>query len=516
MSACRGFETTRMYHVRKKDEVVLADATAIQNNDVHQGPWDGFVQSKKCEANGTVEGKGCGLAKPSAPDVIIIEDDGSSEVENFDSEVGTRRSQSHYHSSSSGYDLNDSSFDTSILDSSDEEDCVVIEPHATTQPSLSGLRFSKARKRPRSIDDAPLRSSKRRSSPSDLSDCEVIVDSDGKVRQDWEEAALRRRTGKAVCRAESEESTSVSNHVNSNARRSQKGNQSDDIFRKSFEHSIDQHVGSKLSIPEAGSSMAKDSKKDAGYDQQGSNVEVSDVGSDDSYEAASSTGNMLKRFVDGTEVVEPHSNNAEASVQLNVTPIHNCLKLNQGTETLKILPSADNTLTDREMLKRTEEFQHADEEEWARRRQELQKQAEEAQRERKKRKIEAERRREMEARQQRRLEEIRQSQLKEEETSGFKEQVRDRIRLELDHIAARCKDMATLLRQLGVPVEGGRFATTQQVTAAYKKALLRFHPDRAAALAKSDPTLQVEAEEKFKLVSKMRKVLPLVSSSFFR
>ncbi|KAI5064398.1 hypothetical protein GOP47_0021068 [Adiantum capillus-veneris] len=64
--------------------------------------------------------------------------------------------------------------------------------------------------------------------------------------------------------------------------------------------------------------------------------------------------------------------------------------------------------------------------------------------------------------------------------------------------------MATLLRRLGVPVDGGAFPTDQQVTASYKKALLRFHPDRAAALAKSDPASQVEAEEKFKLVSKMK------------
>lgn len=55
-----------------------------------------------------------------------------------------------------------------------------------------------------------------------------------------------------------------------------------------------------------------------------------------------------------------------------------------------------------------------------------------------------------------------------------------------------------------------------KVTAAYKKALFRFHPDRAAALAKSDPAHQVEAEEKFKLVSRMKGVLPLVSSSYFR
>lgn len=40
-----------------------------------------------------------------------------------------------------------------------------------------------------------------------------------------------------------------------------------------------------------------------------------------------------------------------------------------------------------------------------------------------------------------------------------------------------------------------------QVHAAYKRALLRFHPDRAS---KTDIRQQVEAEEKFKLISRMK------------
>lgn len=45
-----------------------------------------------------------------------------------------------------------------------------------------------------------------------------------------------------------------------------------------------------------------------------------------------------------------------------------------------------------------------------------------------------------------------------------------------------------------------------QVNAAYKKALLRFHPDRSS---RADLRQQVEAEEKFKLISRLKeKLLP--------
>lgn len=40
-----------------------------------------------------------------------------------------------------------------------------------------------------------------------------------------------------------------------------------------------------------------------------------------------------------------------------------------------------------------------------------------------------------------------------------------------------------------------------QVNAAYRRALLKFHPDRTS---RTDIRLQVEAEEKFKLISRMK------------
>lgn len=72
-----------------------------------------------------------------------------------------------------------------------------------------------------------------------------------------------------------------------------------------------------------------------------------------------------------------------------------------------------------------------------------------------------------------------------------------------------------MLRNLGVEVDGGVFPSIPQVNAAYKRALLRFHPDRVAALAKTDPLHQVEAEETFKLISKMKTMLQPVALSYY-
>ena len=50
---------------------------------------------------------------------------------------------------------------------------------------------------------------------------------------------------------------------------------------------------------------------------------------------------------------------------------------------------------------------------------------------------------------------------------------------------------------------------TLQVHSAYKQALLKFHPDRAS---RTDIRQQVEAEEKFKLISRMKEKFLSTSS----
>uniref|UniRef100_A0A7N0TUI3 J domain-containing protein n=1 Tax=Kalanchoe fedtschenkoi TaxID=63787 RepID=A0A7N0TUI3_KALFE len=141
------------------------------------------------------------------------------------------------------------------------------------------------------------------------------------------------------------------------------------------------------------------------------------------------------------------------------------------------------------------------EQELASRQQQIKLQAEEAQKLRKRKKAEIMRLSNMEKRQKQRLEEVRASQKQDEANLNLKEQLRSEIIKELKVLEMRCFDMASLLRSLGVPVEGGMHPSPQQVHAAYKRAVLKFHPDRTSG---SNLKQQVEAEEKFKLISRMK------------
>ncbi|KAH7569955.1 hypothetical protein JRO89_XS05G0023900 [Xanthoceras sorbifolium] len=165
-------------------------------------------------------------------------------------------------------------------------------------------------------------------------------------------------------------------------------------------------------------------------------------------------------------------------------------------------------INEREKLKETDEYKRAMEEEWASRQQQLKVQAEEVQRLRKKKRAESMRLLDMERRQKQRLEEIRETQKKDEENMNLKEQFRVEVRKELHKLETTCIDMASLLRGLGIHVGSSFNPLSQEVHAAYKRALLRFHPDRAS---KTDIRQQVEAEEKFKLISRMKEKFLLTS-----
>ncbi|XP_074555897.1 uncharacterized protein LOC141811741 isoform X2 [Curcuma longa] len=160
-------------------------------------------------------------------------------------------------------------------------------------------------------------------------------------------------------------------------------------------------------------------------------------------------------------------------------------------------------ISEREKHKESDEYKRAAEEEWAQRNREIQSQAEEAQRLRKRKKAESLRLLDMEKRQKQRVEEIRESQRK---MIHLKELIRAEVRNKLDKMEWRYKDMASLLRGLNIHVEGGLSPTSHEVNAAYKQALLRFHPDRAS---RTDIWKQVEAEETFKMISRLKeKLLP--------
>ncbi|KAF9624444.1 hypothetical protein IFM89_011452 [Coptis chinensis] len=134
-------------------------------------------------------------------------------------------------------------------------------------------------------------------------------------------------------------------------------------------------------------------------------------------------------------------------------------------------------------------------------------QAEEAQRLRKRKKAETQRLLDMERRQKERVEEMRETQKKNVETINLKDQLRAEVRKELHRMELVYTDMVSLLRALGIRVGTGFCPSSREVNAAYKQALLKFHPDRAS---RTDVRQQVEAEEKFKLVSRLKeKLLPV-------
>ncbi|TVU44969.1 hypothetical protein EJB05_04434 [Eragrostis curvula] len=159
----------------------------------------------------------------------------------------------------------------------------------------------------------------------------------------------------------------------------------------------------------------------------------------------------------------------------------------------------DGLIGEREKHKESAEFKRAAEEEWASRQRQLQIQAEEAKKLRKRKKAEALRLLDMEKRQKQRLQEVRESQKKNEEEIELKEQYRGVVRKELEDTERRCRDMATILRVLGIPVEGG------EVRAALKQAQVKFHPDR---VSRTDIYQQVKAEETFKFISRLKEKLP--------
>ncbi|KAI3796319.1 hypothetical protein L1987_38986 [Smallanthus sonchifolius] len=166
-------------------------------------------------------------------------------------------------------------------------------------------------------------------------------------------------------------------------------------------------------------------------------------------------------------------------------------------------PIEGTVVNEREKIKDTVEYKQAQEEELSARQLALKIQAEEAQQQRrllKRKKAEKSHLLDIKKRQKKRVEEIRESQKQDEENMNKRQIYRIEVQQELKKLEMTCHDMASLLCGLGIFVNSP-YATSQQVHAAYKRALLSFHPDRASG---SDTRQQVEAEEKFKLISRMK------------
>ncbi|KAD4982911.1 hypothetical protein R6Q59_002562 [Mikania micrantha] len=164
----------------------------------------------------------------------------------------------------------------------------------------------------------------------------------------------------------------------------------------------------------------------------------------------------------------------------------------------------DTNVHERKKSKDTTEYKQAQEEELSARRLALKLQAEEARQQRrllKRKKDEKSRLLDIKKRQKRRVEEMRESQKQDAENMNKKELYRIEVHQNLKKLELTCNDMASLLGALGIFVNSP-CATSDQIHAAYKRALLRFHPDRARSGA--DIRQQVEDEEKFKLILRMK------------
>ncbi|KAG5521326.1 hypothetical protein RHGRI_033770 [Rhododendron griersonianum] len=381
------------------------------------------------------------------------------------------------------------------------------------------------------------------SSDNDSPDCEVMEDSFGKLREQWEKANMKKKSdvrngqygrGDQVSTSELRNGTqhdveveNITNQpteanvpISSNAS-SDKGKPSGDSgyrdepgskqvntinrFSSDREHTL--HADYHTSNPKPTVDPDFGCSKDNLPDEEGSyfrtqlsvDKEVGGGGREENIEQTpSSSSHFPIEFKNGCYQEEAQNEREmrtrELSGEFMPDHLYEEPDVTFHAQDGDVVNAVDNCIiNEREKLKETDEYKRAVEEEWVSRQRELQLQAEEAQKLRllrKRMKAENLRLLDMERRQKQRVEEIREVQKQDEEKMNLKEQIRAEVRKELKLLEIMCRDMASLLRGLGI-----------QVRAAYKRALLRFHPDRASG---SDLRQLVEAEEKFKLISRMK------------
>lgn len=314
------------------------------------------------------------------------------------------------------------------------------------------------------------------SEDDDNLDCEVLEDSSGKLREEWERAFLKRK------------GDVHNDHFGNLNKNKQKHGQDLSFNEPQNKKNGKSHVGND----NHDESRFFDCDDARGY------VDV-DYGKDDL--PAGKTSVYEDQFMDIDEIYEeiPSTSNQEENEKDDV----------EKDSTIDDVSVESSIIDQREKLKETEEYKQALEQELQARQIAVQIQAEEAQQLRrlqKRKKAESLRLLDMERRQKQRVEEIRETQKKDEENMNLKERYRTEVREELKKLEIMCPDMASLLRGLGIQVGDGPCPLSHEVRAAYKRALLSFHPDRASG---SDMRQQVEAEEKFKLISRMKEKLAL-------
>ncbi|XP_019433436.1 PREDICTED: uncharacterized protein LOC109340251 isoform X3 [Lupinus angustifolius] len=353
-----------------------------------------------------------------------------------------------------------------------------------------------------------LDSSESESSKSDCSDCEVI-----EVCDLWEKASVKRKRrwfNDQFCPDQHASSSGIPCNTDTEVGREAKQHPGSPVYSGPSN-------GKYVKRSQSSFSTEDDSQVNEIYSNLGAEKPFKDSGKKVDEESSKSVrpefmeerqvennGSALRSKDGILSEVNTVDSNCPAFDERNV----NCDGLVLNAQNVGFNASNQiDIINEREKLKETDEYKRVIEEEWASRQRQLQIQAEEAQRLRKRKKAEAQRLLDMQRRQKERIAEVRESQKKDEEFMNMKEQLRAEIQRGLNKLETQCRDMASLLRGLGIHV-GGDVPLANEVRTAYKKALLKFHPDRAS---RDGIRGQVEAEEKFKLISRMKDKLSLTS-----
>lgn len=406
---------------------------------------------------------------------------------------------------------------------------------------------------------APLKQSKSRASPrrvirnryglvsdpetsSSDSDCELISESFGKLREEWEKASSKRncrnqnaesqpeleQTGENNCSSSLGKASEEKEHVSLDAGGNDSFGASSSGFPSFYENCAedmnlvfqdklkDPYFEPCVSKPVSGvksSHLIKDGSLGKG---DCSHEDLCSSGDENGNERCSSNSKPSKKSTHRSSGIKEKHLSKKSHCEHTNDNMHifnNCitgtveisgkkLSYDEENDEGKHVSNCSTLITERERFKETDDYKKALEEELASRQRALQIQAEEARQMRrlvKRRKAERMRLLDMERRQKQRLDEMRETQKKDEENMSTKDLIRNEVRRELSKLETACHDMASVLQGLGIPVPTS--PSPDEVRAAYKKALLTFHPDRAS---KGGIRQQVEAEEKFKLISRMK------------
>ena len=132
----------------------------------------------------------------------------------------------------------------------------------------------------------------------------------------------------------------------------------------------------------------------------------------------------------------------------------------------------------KERLKADAAYQRSQAAEWEARQAVVERQRREAAEAKERRRRERRAREEQEARERKRIDALRVASAREADEADQASSLRPAIRQQLEARVGRSQDLAHVLCQLNVPVEGHPNATKAQTLGAYKKALKLFHPDK--------------------------------------